>query len=71
VTDGNRCYLPVQEQRVIASLLRAFPLEFAAAGDGVAPRPRGLAIPKLTDIVDGVAVVDENQPRKQPDWTYA
>jgi NADH:ubiquinone oxidoreductase subunit F (NADH-binding) len=71
VTDGNRCYLPVQEQRVVASLLRAFPLEFAAAADGVAPHQRGLVVPKLTDVAGGVAVVDERQPRKQPDWTYA
>ena len=29
VTDGNRCYLAVEEQRVVSSVLRAFPEEFA------------------------------------------
>ena len=28
-------------------------------------------VPKLVDIRDGVAVYDERQARKQPDWTYA
>jgi NADH:ubiquinone oxidoreductase subunit F (NADH-binding) len=70
VTDGNRCYLPVQEQRVVASLLRAFPEEFVAAEDGRPPALRGLQIPKLVDIRDGVAVYDERQSMKLPDWTY-
>ena len=30
-----------------------------------------LPIPKIVDIRDGVALYDEAQPRKQPDWTYA
>src|SRR5262249_55585225 len=30
VTDANRCYLGAQEQRVISSLLRAFPEDFVA-----------------------------------------
>jgi NADH-quinone oxidoreductase subunit F len=70
VTDGNRCYLPVQEQQLITSLLRAFPTEFEEAAAGLAPRRRGLVLPKLVDIADGVAVIDERQPRKNPDWTY-
>ncbi len=70
VTDGNRCYLPVEEQRVVASLLRAFPEEFLEAQDGVRPTTRGLQIAKLVDLHDGVAVYDERQSRKLPDWTY-
>jgi NADH:ubiquinone oxidoreductase subunit F (NADH-binding) len=70
VTDGNRCYLPVEEQLMVASLLRAFPEEFADAQDGVAPAVRGLQIAKLVDIGDGVAVYDDRQSRKLPDWTY-
>lgn len=70
VTDGNRCYLPVEEQRVVASLLRAFPGEFLDAQDGRPPSPRGLQIAKLVDIRDGTASYDERQSRKLPDWTY-
>ncbi|MGH9245134.1 MAG: NADH-ubiquinone oxidoreductase-F iron-sulfur binding region domain-containing protein [Acidimicrobiales bacterium] len=70
VTDGNRCYLPVQEQRVVASLLRAFPEEFLAAQDGRPPSRRGLQIAKLVEVTYGQAIYDELQARKQPDWTY-
>lgn len=72
VTDGNRCYLAVEEQVMVSSILRAFPEEFA---DHVelhrCPRPRRLPIPKLVDLADGRAVYDETFWRKRPDWTYA
>jgi NADH:ubiquinone oxidoreductase subunit F (NADH-binding) len=50
VTDGNRCYLPVQEQRVIGSVLATYVDEINAALDGVAPMLRGLDVPKLTEL---------------------
>jgi NADH-quinone oxidoreductase subunit F len=59
VTDSNRCYLPVEEQQVVASILRAFPAEFAAHIEGGrCPRPRAVTFPKLRDIVDGRALSD-------------
>ena len=71
VTDGNRCYLPVQEQLVVSSILQAFPDEVAEALDGT-PRPeRGFRVPKLDELDGGVATLDERQALKQPDWTYA
>jgi len=71
VTDGNRCFLPVEEQHVVGSILRAFPEEFAAHLEGHCPSPRGdLIAPKLVDLVDGVATYDERHRRKRPDWTY-
>jgi NADH:ubiquinone oxidoreductase subunit F (NADH-binding) len=71
VTDGNRCYLAVEEQVMVSSVLRAFPEEFAEHIDlGRCPRPRRLPIPKLIDLVDGVATYDESYWRKRPDWTY-
>src|ERR687892_218012 len=69
-TDGNRCYLPVQEQRVVASILQAFPDEVAAALGGQPAPARGLQVPKLVDLRDGRATIDERQARKRPDWTY-
>jgi NADH-quinone oxidoreductase subunit F len=71
VTDANRCFLGAQEQRVIGSLLRAFPEEFVAHLEGTAPPPAPVPVPKLVDLADGVAVYDERQARKRPDWTYA
>ena len=71
VTDGNRCYLPVQEQAVVSSLLRSFPEEFTDHLEGrPGPRPGRVVVPKLVDLADGVAHYDERQPAKQPDWTY-
>lgn len=71
VADANRCYLPVQEELVVSSLLRSFPEEFAAHLEGVCPRPRGdLVAPLVKDLSDGQVVYDERQPLKRPDWTY-
>ena len=71
VTDGNRCYLAVEEQVMVSSILRAFPEEFAEHIEQRAcPRPRRLPIPKLLDLADGTATYDETFWRKRPDWTY-
>ncbi|MDQ2826970.1 MAG: SLBB domain-containing protein, partial [Actinomycetota bacterium] len=71
VTDGNRCFLPVEEQHVVGSILRAFPEEFAAHLEGNCPNPRGdLVAPKIVDLADGVVSYDERHRRKRPDWTY-
>ncbi len=69
ITDQNRCFLGEEEQRVISSLLRSFPDEFASALEG-SPRLESLPVPKIVDIRDGVAVYDERQNHKRPDWTY-
>jgi NADH:ubiquinone oxidoreductase subunit F (NADH-binding) len=71
VTDGNRCYLPVEEQLVIGSILGAFASEFDEHIEtGACPRRRELPMPKLVDLADGVATYDETFWRKRPDWTY-
>lgn len=72
VTDGNRCYLPVQEQTLVSSILRTFPEDVAAHLDGWCPSSRGaIPTPKIVDLADGVVTYDERQDRKRPDWTYA
>jgi NADH-quinone oxidoreductase subunit F len=69
ITDQNRCFLGEEEQRVVASLLRSFADDFAAELEGAATL-EALPVPKIVDIRDGLAVYDEKQMRKQPDWTY-
>ena len=69
VTNQNRCFLGEEEQRIIASMLRAFPEDFTAELEGAAPLEE-LVVPKIVDIHDGVAIYDDKQMRKQPDWTY-
>ncbi|HEV2760078.1 MAG TPA: NADH-ubiquinone oxidoreductase-F iron-sulfur binding region domain-containing protein [Acidimicrobiales bacterium] len=71
VTDGNRCFLPVEEQKVVGSILRAFPEEFAAHLEGDCLNPRtDLIAPKIADLADGVVTYDEHHRLKRPDWTY-
>ncbi len=71
VTDGNRCYLAVQEQIVVSSVLRAYPEEFAEHLEHHrCPRPTPRPMPKLLDLVDGQATYDESFWRKRADWTY-
>jgi NADH-quinone oxidoreductase subunit F len=71
VTDGNRCYLAVEEQVMVSSLLQAFSEEFAVHVElGSCPRRRALSVPKLVDLADGEATYDETFWRKRPDWTY-
>jgi hypothetical protein len=70
VADGNRCFLPVEEQQMIGSMLRTFPEDFEAHLRGECTRPHRAVLPKLLDIIDGHAVIDARQARKRPDWTY-
>lgn len=71
VADANRCYLPVQEQNLVASVLESFPEDFAAHLAGRCRSDRThIPTPKIVDLTDGVVVYDERQERKQPDWTY-
>jgi NADH:ubiquinone oxidoreductase subunit F (NADH-binding) len=56
VSDGNRCYLAVQEQLVVGSVLTTFADEVAAhLALGRCPLPRPVILPRLTDLHDGVA----------------
>jgi NADH-quinone oxidoreductase subunit F len=72
VADGNRCAVPLEEREVISSFLRDFPEEFADHLEGRSCSGRhDRRLPKIDDIVDGVAIYDPRQARKQPDWTYA
>jgi len=70
VTDANRCYLPVEEQRVISSILRAFPEDFVAHLEHGCPHPRDIVVPKIVDIAGGIVTYDQRQATKRPDWTY-
>lgn len=71
VTDGNRCFLAVEEQQMVSSVLRAFPEEFADHVElGRCPRPRPIPMPKIVDLEGGRATYDESFWRKRPDWTY-
>jgi NADH:ubiquinone oxidoreductase subunit F (NADH-binding) len=50
VTDGNRCYLAVQERIVVTSIMQRFADEVAEHVAGPCPRPRPITFPKLVDL---------------------
>ena len=70
VSDANRCYLPVEERRVIGSLLEAFAEDFLAHLEGPCPRPREIPVPKIVNLEAGKVTYDDRQAKKRPDWTY-
>jgi NADH:ubiquinone oxidoreductase subunit F (NADH-binding) len=70
VADANRCYLPVEERRVIASILASFPEDFAEHLEGPCSRPREVPVPKIVELENGQVTYDVRQANKQPDWTY-
>jgi len=70
VSDANRCFLPVEEQQLIGSLLRTFPEDFASHLEGRCPAPRAMPVPKIVDLAPGRVSYDERQAHKRPDWTY-
>jgi NADH:ubiquinone oxidoreductase subunit F (NADH-binding) len=69
VTDGSRCFLPAQAQRLVPSLLQEFPDDLDARAGGESGDPE-VVLPKLVDLADGVMTVDTGWARKRPDWTY-
>lgn len=68
VTDSARCYLPTQEQQVIASLLDSFPDDLAERLSGI-PGDADAPLPKIADLREGVAHLTTGPPHKHPDWT--
>ena len=71
LSDGNRCFLPVEAQQVIGSILRVFPEDIAAHLEGRCPSSRTIVLPKIADLRNGEVVYEERQALKRPDWTYA
>jgi NADH:ubiquinone oxidoreductase subunit F (NADH-binding) len=71
VTDGNRCFLPIEAQQVVGSVLRTFSEDVVAHVEGTCSLRHDIVLPKLKNLEDGVAHYDERQSRKRPDWTYA
>jgi NADH-quinone oxidoreductase subunit F len=64
VTDGNRCYLAVQERLVVGSIMATFAAEVEEhVALGRCPRPRSMQLPKLVDLADGVATYATSSAR--------
>ena len=70
MTRGARCYLAQQQERVVASMLAAFPEQFSEHLAKHRPSARCELLAPIVDIVAGQAILDSSHRRKQPDWTY-
>ncbi|QYG95198.1 hypothetical protein HC251_24055 [Iamia sp. SCSIO 61187] len=70
VSNGARCYLGIQHETVVRSLLEVFPDAIPAHLDGRLPVAPPTLVAPIIDIVDGRAVLDRTQADKQPDWTH-
>jgi NADH-quinone oxidoreductase subunit F len=70
VTDGARCFLAHQQQRVIGSVLELFPDALRAHVEGRVGEVEPELIAPIVDFDGDRAVLDDRQRKKQPDWTY-
>ncbi|HEV2809097.1 MAG TPA: NADH-ubiquinone oxidoreductase-F iron-sulfur binding region domain-containing protein [Acidimicrobiales bacterium] len=69
VADGARCYLAIQHQRVVGSVLALFPEQLQAHVVGELGEAAPELIAPILDLHDGRAVLDEGHWEKQLDWT--
>ncbi len=70
VTEGARCFLATQQQRVIASIVELAGDQLRARAKGEADAAEEILIAPIVDIRDGHALLDERQREKQPDWSF-
>ena len=70
VGDGARCYLALQHQAVVQSIVTVFGDELNAHASGKARPVEPTLVAELLGIEGDEAVVDARHRDKQPDWTY-
>jgi NADH:ubiquinone oxidoreductase subunit F (NADH-binding) len=66
VGDRARCYLALQHQAVVSSVVERFGEQLSERNGPVEPA----LIAELVDVSNGQAAMDERFRDKQPDWTY-
>jgi NADH:ubiquinone oxidoreductase subunit F (NADH-binding) len=70
VSDSARCYLGLQHQAVVQSIVTGFGDELRAHVAGSAPPVEPALITELVAIDGDEAVFNARHLQKQPDWTY-
>jgi NADH:ubiquinone oxidoreductase subunit F (NADH-binding) len=71
VADSARCSLATQHQDVVGSIFDAHTEAFEKRGRKEC-RPEDMAVVlPLLDLQNGATLVDDEQRRKQPDWTFS
>lgn len=70
ITDGARCFLATQHQRVVGSIVEHFGDQLRAHAEGKVEPAADELIAPLRGLAHGHATLDERQALKQPDWSY-
>jgi NADH:ubiquinone oxidoreductase subunit F (NADH-binding) len=70
VSDEARCYLALQHQAVVESIVSGFGDEFRAHAERRATAVEPELVTELVDIEGDEAVLNERHRSKQPDWSY-
>ncbi len=70
VAEGARCNLPYQTQAVVGSIFELFDDEIAQHRDKSGAPSTPTVVAAIRELAAGVATLDPEQARKQPDWTY-
>jgi NADH:ubiquinone oxidoreductase subunit F (NADH-binding) len=70
VSDEARCYLALQHQAVVESIVTGFGEEFQAHVDGSATPVEPALITELVALEGDEAVFNERHRQKQPDWSF-
>lgn len=70
VTEGARCFLAQQHQTVVGSIIAEFHGQFRAHADATTEAAESYPIAEILDLQGDAVLIDEQQLRKQPDWTY-
>jgi NADH-quinone oxidoreductase subunit F len=70
VSDSARCFLALQHQAVVSSIIDRFLPEFDGHLAGRTPPAEPALVAELREVRGDLAVVDERQHDKQPDWSY-
>ena len=70
VSDSARCYLALQHQAVVESVLTGFGDEFQAHIDGAAAPAVPALVTELVALEGDEAVFNERHRQKQPDWSF-
>ena len=70
IADSARCSLASQQQAVVGSLVDRYAPTFDAHAERTTPAVEPAGILPMLDLVDAEPVLDLEQARKQPDWTF-
>jgi len=70
VTEGARCNLAYQQERVAGSILAQYAEQVDGHAERRLPGREPMLIAAIVELNDGHAALDQEQSQKQPDWTY-